>query len=354
MENTLTLHQAPDLRAMLIPKDAGKDRRSRLGRFADWLQETGRAWHEPDLPAYRDHLLTTHKPSSVASCLATVRGRYRQLLREDATLEALFAQAGATLQEQGHQDDPANRAAIVGVIEKRLRNALDPERSAVKQETKQDRTDKECGIRLTKEQASALIASPGLGSLIGLRDTAILALMLCTGLREAELCALEVHDLRETSEGELGAHVVMGKGAKSRMIFYGAGVWCLAIVDKWLEAAGITSGPCFRGFYKGAQRLRPGKLTTRSIQKIVGAYPVMIAGRATRVRPHDCRRTYARRCFDEGMDLVAIQQNLGHSNLSTTLKYVGVLGADKRRPPALYDFSLSDLDHVQVQPALAA
>jgi integrase len=54
------------------------------------------------------------------------------------------------------------------------------------------------------------------------------------------------------------------------------------------------------------------------------------------------------------MDVVAIQQNLGHADLSTTLRYIGVLDADKRRPPALYDFNLAALDKIHVQEAMAA
>ena len=354
MQNSLTLHRGQDLRAILIPPRAGKDRRSRLGAFATWLEDTVRSWNTPDLPAWRDSLLETHKPSSTAAYLATIRGRYRELLKEDATRTALFDQAGAILQEQGQADDPANRAAIVGELVTRLENAVDPARSEVKQEIRQDKIDAEHGTRLTKEQASALIASPGLSTLIGLRDTAMLALMLCTGVREQELCNLTVADLRATVNGELCLHVREGKGKKSRAVFYGGGVWCLAIVDKWTAAAGIKSGPVFRGFYRGGRRLRAGKLTTRSIQKIVGGYPVMVDGQLTRVKPHDLRRTFARRCYDEHMDAIAIQQNLGHSDLSTTLKYIGVLDAEKRRPPALYSFNLADLDRVNVQAALAA
>jgi len=352
MTNSLALYQGRDLRALLIPENAGKDRRSRLGAFADWLQETGRTWHTPDLAAYRDHLLTDHKASSTAAYLATVRGRYRDLLKEDATRAALFEQAAAVLAHQGQEDTPANRAALVGELEKRLENALDPARSAVVQENKQDKIDQEHGTRLTKEQASALIASPGLDSLIGLRDTAMLALALCTGIREQELCNLTVDDLRATADGELCLHVRRGKGAKTRAVFYGAGVWCLAIVDTWLEAAGIEAGPVFRGFYKGGRRLRAGKLTTRSVQKIVGSYPVMVGGRLARIKPHDLRRTYARRCYDEHMDIVAIQQNLGHADHATTLKYIGVLDSEARRPPALYSFNLADLDKVNVQAAM--
>jgi len=322
--------------------------------FANWMTETGRPWHKPDLAAYRDHLLTDHKASSTGAHLSTVRKRYRDLLKEDRTQAALYAMAGAECQRQGHEDNPANRGALAAVLEKTLLNAVDSERSKVEQVTTQDKIDEEHGVRLSKEEASALIASPGLDTLIGLRDTAMLAFMLCTGLREFEVCALEVRDLRATIEGELCCHVRLGKGKKKRAVFYGQGVWCLAIVDKWLEAAHIEAGPVFRGFYKGGQRLRSGRLTTRSIQKIIGGYKVMIGGRLTNVQPHDLRRTYARRCYDEGMDIVAIQQNLGHADLQTTLKYIGVLDATKRRPPALYSFDLGSLERVHVQEALAA
>lgn len=351
-DTALTLYSGGDLRGLLIPDGASKDRRSRLGNFAAWLKETGRDWFTPDLAAYRDHLLLDHQPSSTAAYLATVRGRMRGLLKEPAARDEMHRMATAALGKMGQDDSPANRAAMVGELETRLKNALDPERSRVKQETKQDKVDSEHGTRLNREQASALIASPGLDSLIGLRDTAMLALLLCTGVRESELCNLEIRDLRQTVNGELALHVREGKGCKTRAVFYGAGVWCLAVVDVWLEAAGIESGACFRGFYRGGRRLRSGRLTTRSVQTIVGGYPVMVDGVLTRVKPHDCRRTFCRRCYDEHMDLVAIQQNLGHADLSTTLKYIGVLDTEARRPPSLYSFNLADLDKVSVQAAL--
>jgi len=81
-------------------------------------------------------------------------------------------------------------------------------------------------------------------------------------------------------------------------------------------------------------------LSVRAIERIVDSYPVAIAGKMVRVKPHDLRRTYARRLYEAGVDLVAIQQNLGHSDLKTTLGYIGELDADRRRPPAIYAFDL--------------
>jgi integrase len=78
----------------------------------------------------------------------------------------------------------------------------------------------------------------------------------------------------------------------------------------------------------------------------------MIDGRKTAVAPHDLRRTFARRCFDEGMTPIAIKQNLGHSDLATTLRYIGILDVETRRPPQLYFFNLRDLDKVAVQAAI--
>jgi len=62
------------------------------------------------------------------------------------------------------------------------------------------------------------------------------------------------------------------------------------------------------------------------------------------VTPHDLRRTYARRLYEGGLDVVAIQQNLGHADLKTTLGYIGTLDADRRRAPAVYNFDLRALD----------
>ena len=58
---------------------------------------------------------------------------------------------------------------------------------------------------------------------------------------------------------------------------------------------------------------------------------------------HDLRRTYARRLYEAGVDLVALRQNLGHSHSKTTLRCIGVLDADTRRPPAVCTFDLGRL-----------
>ncbi|MBU0495988.1 MAG: site-specific integrase [Chloroflexi bacterium] len=333
----------------LVPPAADKDARYRLGRFSAWLQATARPWYTPDLAAYRDHLLAHGRqdggplaPATVSAHLATVRARLRELQRDRDGFYRLVAPQTSDLLE---------RKALVDELVTRLTLALDPAAAPVPQTVHQDRPDA-AQRRLTAAQASALLAAPGLATPAGLRDTAVVALLLCTGLREAELCGLEVPDLRQRLGGTLALHVRRGKGRKERLIPYGDLDWCLAVVDKWQAAAHITSGPVLRGLYKTGQRLRPGRLSVRAVGYILAAYPISVAGVLVTVTPHDLRRTYAARLYAAGLDPVAIQQNLGHRNLKTTLGYIGPLDAAQRQPPGIYTFDLGRLAQVPVQALL--
>jgi site-specific recombinase XerD len=327
----------------LVPNGAGKDVKHRLVQFEKWLADNGLAWHMPELKVYRDYLLGRGLvAASVQAHLATIRGRYTALLRNNIVRQALYDQVP-------HDTSAADRKAFVDEYLQRLKNAIDPDNARVQLITRQDRPDSE-GRRLTTEQANTLLRAPmnhrDSTPLMVFRDTAILALMLCTGIREAELCALDVADLRQHYGGELALHIRQGKGAKERLVPYGALDFALAVTEKWLSAAGITSGAVFRGFYKGSKRVRAGRLTVRAINQILDHYPIVIDGEQTAVNPHDLRRTYARRLYEAGVNLLSIQQNLGHADHKTTEKYIGKLDASARRPPALYHFDLGRLNRV--------
>ncbi len=332
-----------DPATLLMPAEPNKDERHRIGRFAEWLHDTGTAWHNPDLAAYRDSMLEEgYAASTIIVHLSTVRARYRYVVRDNDTRQAIFdaIPEGFSL---------ADRKAFVDEIIQRLHNALDPAAAPVKQVIHQDRADSE-HLRLTKTQADALLTAPGLGNLKALRDTALIALLLCTGIREGELVGLEVRDLRQSLGGELALHVREGKGCKERLVPYGDLSWALTIVEKWLQMAriGDKDSAVFCGFWRGGRKTRRGSLSRRAVQLILGEYPIAINGDLVTVKPHDLRRTYARRLYEAGMDLVAIQQNLGHATLETTLSYIGTLDADKRRAPAVYSFDLGVLDDLMI------
>lgn len=338
----VTLVKATNTRAMFIPADAGGVQRQRLARFMDWLEAQQGSLYAPDLAAWRDTLLNEVAPSSARAYLATVRSRYAALLREDTLRDALYQRAPALLAELGQTDTVANRYAVVSEALTRLHNALDPAQTRVKVPVLQDRLDSD-QLRLTREQAEMLLHTPGIGDVQGLRDTALLAVLLCTGIREGEVTALTVSDLRQRVKSELCLLVREGKGGKTRAVPWGELSWALVIVDAWLKVAGITQGPVFRGLRKGG-KVQTGALSTRAIQQIVGRYPVIIEGTQHRVKPHDLRRTYAARQYEAGMDLNALRQNLGHSDVKTTLGYIGALDTVQRRGQAVYSFDLRVLD----------
>jgi len=321
----------------LIPADADKHTRYRLGKFERWRNAQDAPWYEPDLAAYRDYMLAEgYATSTVRAHLSTVRAQYQRIARSNMVRDILYRNVPSDCQA------PADQKAWVDETITRLRNAADPANSSVKAKKSQDKPDAD-QLRLTREQAEALMQRPGLDTLKGLRDTAVIALMLCTGIREAELSALDVPDLRQHREGDLALQVREGKGCKQRVIPYGELSWVLVIVESWLRAAGIEGGPVFRGLYKGGYKLRPGRLSVRAIGYILADYPIAIAGELTTVKPHDLRRTYARRFYNSKGDLAALQQNLGHEDPRTTMGYIGDLEPERRRPPALYSFNLNGL-----------
>jgi len=334
MQNELTT-QSENF-SVIVSTAKSKDHRHRLIRYANWLTSTGRSWHSPDLETYRDYLLNDYETtdgsllseSSVKAHLSTIRGRYQAILRDNRTRDALYAITP--------DDAPASdRKAFVDEIVQRIQNAIAPENSSVKVVTRQDQPDEE-HLRLTIAQAETLMNAPGRTSLIGLRDTAMICLMLGTGIREAELCGLDCVDLHRKLGGETALHIRRGKGRKERLVPYGQLIWVLDVVELWLRNAGISSGAVFRGFYKGGKTIRDKRINVRSVNKILENYPIFIDGNLRKVRPHDLRRTYARRLYEAGVDLLAIRDNLGHADSRTTLKYIGTMDAEARKPPSLF------------------
>lgn len=338
------IRQVDDLspQIALLTNYDSKDESHRLTTYINWMHENHIKWYQPDLETYRDYLLkaydgrdgSTLSSTSVKAHLSTIRSRYRSILRNNNIRDFFFSKTPNEL-------PPSDRKAMVDEIYERMRNAIDPENAPVTVITKQDVYD-EAHIRLNPTQVQELLRQVDTNRLIGIRDFAILALLLCTGIREAELCALEIDDLNKTLAGETALHVRRGKGSKERLIPYGDLLWGYTATKRWLEAAGIQSGAVFRGFYRGGKRIRPTPLTVRAINQILDKYPILLDGELRKVAPHDLRRTYARQLYESGMDILAIRDNLGHADSRTTLKYIGTMDVKARKPGQIY--AQRDLD----------
>jgi site-specific recombinase XerD len=294
-----------------------KSEEERIRKFMNWAGDT---WIKPDLGAYRDDLFEQGlAPTSVQAHLSTVRGAYKRILKNNNFIMSLYDMVPG--------DDIVEKKAHADIWTQLLENAIDPVNSPVPVIKKQD----EVGFRLSEGQVEYLLRQIDTETMMGLRDSALIRIMLATGVREGEAVDLEVPDLYQEYEGYPALEVREGKGRKQRLVVYGAMEnWCLDWVSAWLENAGIEDGPVFRGFWKDARSVRPNAMSTRQVQNVLEKYPIKRSGEDYSINPHDLRRTYARFCYENGMELAAIQQQMGHSSVETTLRYIGDIKADLR------------------------
>ena len=171
------------------------------------------------------------------------------------------------------------------------------------------------GNWLTPDQARRLLDQPNPSTPQGKRDRAILALLVCCGLRRTELADLQPRDLARR-EGRWVIVDLKGKGSRLRTIPVPASV--KSAIDDWTRASGITEGPIFRST-RHLSRAMP--LTGKMIWHIVSLYAAQ-AGLPS-LAPHDLRRTCAKLCRASGGDLEQIQFLLGHASIQTTERYLG-------------------------------
>jgi integrase/recombinase XerC len=149
------------------------------------------------------------------------------------------------------------------------------------------------------------------------RDRAILELLYASGLRVSELVGL---DLRSISFDD-GMVLVRGKGRKERIVPFGSkakdALGAYLPVREKILAETKTATPAMFLNAKG------GRLTARSVDRLVKKY-IRALGLNVKVSPHSLRHAFASHLLDEGADLRAIQEMLGHESLATTQKYTQV------------------------------
>lgn len=179
------------------------------------------------------------------------------------------------------------------------------------------------------EETERLLATPDTSSVAGRRDHAILELFYASGLRLSELVDLDLDDVNMSSR----VARVRGKGGKERLVpFNNAAATALrSMTADSLKMPASASNSKLRTSNSGKRsharsrrplflNLRGGRLTTRSVDRIVRKY-VREAAIARGISPHALRHTFATHLLQAGADLRAIQELLGHSRLSTTQRY---------------------------------
>lgn len=172
------------------------------------------------------------------------------------------------------------------------------------------------GTWLTLEQAQAVLDAPDVATVKGLRDRAILAVLLGAGLRRSECAALEIRHMAER-DGRPCLVDLVGKGNRVRTVPVAPWVW--AALQAWITAAGITAGPVFLGLRKN-HTLTSRPLTPQNLLLVVREY----APAGLELAPHDLRRTFAKLSYAGGAALDQVSLSLGHASLQTTERYLGL------------------------------
>ena len=163
-----------------------------------------------------------------------------------------------------------------------------------------------------------LLASPKGSEPTALRDRALLEVMYACGLRASETIGLELGDV-DLREGFLRAR---GKGSKERLVPLGR--QAIAAINGYLRG-GRSKLVGDRHEAKLFVNFRGGPLTRQGLYKIVQRH-ARDAGLAGKMSPHSLRHSFATHLLAGGCDLRAVQEMLGHADISTTQMYTHLSG----------------------------
>ncbi len=179
---------------------------------------------------------------------------------------------------------------------------------------------------LEKEHVERLLSQPILSTPKGLRDKAMLEFLFSTGLRVSELVALN-RDQVNLKSREIG---VVGKGGRPRLVFLSDNA------IKFLERYMVSRTDHFKPLWVRIFRTpsptlshEEARLSVRSVQRIIKGYGKKAKLPIT-VTPHIMRHSMATDLLRGGADLRAVQEFLGHSNISTTQVYTHVTDSHLR------------------------
>ena len=248
-----------------------------IKRFFVYLMENGITQPQrEDIVAYRDYLKEDHKPTTVQGYLAAVK---------------LFFQW--TEQERLYPN-----------VAQRVKGAkLDTEH-------KKD--------YLTTKQVNRLLGAVDRDSLKGLRDYAILSLMVTTGLREVSVVNANIGDIR--TAGDAVALFYKGKGHEETATYVKLAEPVEEAIRAYLKARGETDpeAPLFSSI---ANRNNGERMTTRSVSRIAKTRLVNVGLESDRLTGHSLRHTAATLNLLNGGTVEETQQLLDHANINTTLIY---------------------------------
>ena len=170
---------------------------------------------------------------------------------------------------------------------------------------------------LTLEEVEKILAQPNTEDLFGIRDRAMIEVLYSTGIRREELCNVQIYDVDATK----GTLVVrQGKGKQDRVVPIGARA--LEWVDKYITEVrpAVVADPD-HGYLFVAPR--GGKLRVRVLGETVHGY-IKKAGIKKKGSCHLFRHAMATHMLENGAEIRALQQMLGHKQIVSTQRYTNV------------------------------
>lgn len=244
-----------------------------LSEFLAWLRsESITDWARVDSQHVRRYAAARHRhglsPKSLQRHLSAIRAWFRYLLRERQV-----------------KANPAEGVRAPKVA-RRLPHTLDA------------------------DQLDRLMQLPG-DAPLDARDRAIMELFYSSGLRLAELVALNLADMQSDD----GLLQITGKGNKARRVPVGRKA--RAAIDQWLVMRGQLAGQAETALFVSR---RGSRLSARSIEARLRQRAIQ-QGMPRHVHPHMLRHSFASHLLESSGDLRAVQELLGHADISTTQVY---------------------------------
>jgi len=286
MPAIITLPAASDCTAMLNEYRDNLDVRGgrtkdtyvkAVSYYLDWLQAEGRQGNHGDVIAYREHLMKDHKPGTVCVYIGAIRSFYRIMSELHGIPDVAASVKGAKKSKNMAHD------------------------------------------ALTVSQAREVLAGIDTSTIAGLRDYAMINLMIHTGMRENEVAMADVGDIRNV--GAESILYVLGKGHESKDDYVILDHDTLSPIQRYLSARGrITDeSPLFASL---ANQNQGGRMTTRAISGI-GKQAMRNAGIvSSRLVCHSFRHTACTLALKGGASLLDAQVMMRHVDPRTTMYYV--------------------------------
>lgn len=255
-----------------------------IKRFAEWLNANGIT--EPsraDVIKYRDELKQSHKPATVHGYIIAVK-LFFKWTEEEKIYPNIAARVKNTTVDIYHKKDPLTSRQAGRVLDK-----LDTETAA------------------------------------GLRDYAIIALMLTTGLRTQSIILANIEDIKPL--GDMTVLYYQGKGHEEKADFVKISEPVLKALNRYIETRKANSSPAPSAplFVSIAHRNGGERMTTRSISRIVKNALKSAGLESDRLTAHSLRHTAATLAMTNGATLQEVQQLLGHKSINITMVYLHTL-----------------------------